>query len=971
MLQDSHGFLWFGTPEGLSRFDGYSFTTYRKQNGLPGEYITDFLETRRGVYWVGTAGGLARFDPTGRGGARFQVVPLNGPHGAVIPEGLYEDPQGGVWCVGGQGTMFYQAPGDTVFRLLDLHVTEETVSALLEDQRGILWIGTPDGLFRRGPDGRAVRCDLPPGFSHAFIMGLLEDRHGILWVGTRDGLIRMESLASGLPGSRVFTARDGLPDNRVEQLLETADGTLWVATAKGLAERAPAAAKTGPEFQGYTMAQGLSDNHLSVLTEDHDGNLWIGTAGAGVMKVNRSGLISFTEADGIPKADAVMESRQGQLCAVYRAADGVRLAGFDGSGFRSVRPAWPAGITELGWGDSQIAVHDRAHEWWIATGGGLCRFGPMEGFGQLAGAHPISVLSTRDGLASDSIFKIFEDSRGDIWIGAMGPRNGLARWNRATGQLQAFSQADGLPPQAVPTSFAEDREGNLWMSLFNRSLVRYRKGCFTTFPAREVGGSLNTVYADATGRLWAGTFQGLVRIDNPAADRPRFVLFRSADGLSSHDILSIAEDHFGRLYAVTGRGVDRFEAQSDGLRHVKHYTTADGIPPGELKLAVADRQGSIWFGTSLGLARLTPAPDPARPPPPVLLTGLSAGGVPQPLSDLGESAITGLKLPPMPLRIDFSGLSFAPGEPLRYQYMLTGEDRDWSAPTDQRSVVYARLAAGSYRFLVRAVAGDGKVSPLPASLAFTIPPPLWRAWWFLAACAVAAASVIYGAHRYRLKQLLAVATVRMRIATDLHDDIGSSLSQIAILSEVAQTGAEPRNGAPLAEIAGISRELVDAMSDIVWAINPEHDHLSNLVYRMRRFAADLLGGLNIALNFHSLVTDHDLQVGVEVRRQVYLIFKETLHNVVRHSGARSVDVKLGRAGDTLILVVGDDGRGFDPGVKSHGHGLASMAARAAALGGSIEIESSPGRGTAVRIAAKLEKPRSLAVLTGKWKRRFR
>jgi signal transduction histidine kinase len=369
----------------------------------------------------------------------------------------------------------------------------------------------------------------------------------------------------------------------------------------------------------------------------------------------------------------------------------------------------------------------------------------------------------------------------------------------------------------------------------------------------------------------------------------------------------------------------------------------------------------------MGVSQFIPALDRPRAPPPVLVTGLSIGGVPHSISDLGQSTITGLRLSQNPLRIDFVGLGFSPGEALRYQYMLEGADRGWSAPTDQRSVLYASLSPGSYRFLVRAAASDGAVSPQPASVVFTILPPLWRTWWFLLACGTLLILMAYALHRYRLAQLLAVANVRTRIATDLHDDIGASLSQIAVLSEVAQRGADgpgPRIGT-LSDIAGISRELLDSMSDIVWAINPDHDRLSNLIYRMRRFATDLLGGQNIVLQFRSSVADHDLKIGADVRRQVYLIFKEAIHNIARHSGASQVQVELDRLEDSLVLRLSDNGKGFDPAAENGGHGLVNMRKRAAALGANVELQSAPGKGATLRMAVRLDSWKSLSVLRGK------
>ncbi|MGI8746383.1 MAG: sensor histidine kinase [Bryobacteraceae bacterium] len=227
--------------------------------------------------------------------------------------------------------------------------------------------------------------------------------------------------------------------------------------------------------------------------------------------------------------------------------------------------------------------------------------------------------------------------------------------------------------------------------------------------------------------------------------------------------------------------------------------------------------------------------------------------------------------------------------------------------------------------------------------------------------------IVYALYRFRLAQLLAVANVRTRIATDLHDDIGASLSQIAILSEIAQRskdGPVSPDRTQLSEIAGISRELIDSMGDIVWAINPDHDHLSNLGYRMRRLATDLLGGQEIALQFRSSVADHDLRIGANVRRQVYLIFKEGIHNVVRHSGAGSVAVEFDRVQDSLRLQLSDDGKGFDPAAGYDGHGLINIRKRAAALGASLELQSAPGHGATLKLIVRLEQARTLAALRG-------
>jgi ligand-binding sensor domain-containing protein len=961
--QDTHGFLWFCTAEGLSRFDGYQFTNYQAADGLPGNVIRNFLETREGIYWIATSEGVARFDPRRAGKSRFRAYQLGVGKGR--PTVLREDRGGGIWCgtSNSQG-VFYLGPHDTEFHHVDTPGVDPIVGTILIDRRGDLWIGTTSGLFRRDPDGSLHSYDAAEGLHGADIMALLEDRAGRIWVGSRTSLVRMDD---GAAPSRIYGVKDGLPHKRIESLTESSDGKLWVGTAEGLALWTPAAPEEGREFQGFSVAQGLNAKAIGATAEDRDGNLWMATFGSGALKMARNGFTTYTEADGAPFAQSFTVSRQGEMCVLARDQNSSSIHMFDGQHFTNIKPAFPRNITYFGWGRGEDLVQDSAGEWWIATGEGLCRFERADSVAGLAGAVPKAIYTHRDGLPGDEIFSVFADSRDGIWIGTIGlqKQDGMALWDRKTGQIRAFSAADGLPIKPVPTTFAEDRAGNIWAALYHGGLARYRHGRFSVFAERDgVAGFIETLFVDSAGRLWVGTSsKGLVRIDDPNTEHPHFTSYGTAQGLSSSEVSALTEDRFGRIYAATGRGINRFAPQSGTLGRVRRFTTADGIAPGELDLAFRDREDNLWFSTPLGISQFVPAEDAPQSTPPVLITGLTAGGVARAISDLGQSALIGLRFQQIPLRLDFVGLGFQPGEALRYQYMLEGADRDWSAPTGERSVTYANLAPGGYRFRVRALSADGASSPQPALVEFTILPPFWRTWWFVLSCVTVLALLAYALHHYRLSQVLAVANVRTRIATDLHDDIGASLSQIAVLSEVARSG-NGRNCAPLAEIAGISRELVDSMSDIVWAINPDHDRLSNLVYRMRRFATDLLGGQEIALQFQSSVTDHDLRIGANMRRQVYLIFKEGIHNIARHSCARRVEIELHREADYLLLRLADDGRGFDVQAESEGHGLPSIRRRAASIGAQMEWQSAAGQGTTLRMKVRLEPSRSLLLLRG-------
>jgi two-component sensor histidine kinase len=466
--------------------------------------------------------------------------------------------------------------------------------------------------------------------------------------------------------------------------------------------------------------------------------------------------------------------------------------------------------------------------------------------------------------------------------------------------------------------------------------------------------------------LWiASTEGGLGRVDDPTQDHPSFVSYTVKEGLSTEQITCVTEDQWGRIYIGTSIGVDRLDPATG---RVKRYTIADGLANGFVNVAYRDRNNALWFGTLQGLSKLEPTSDDGPPqPPPILIQHVRVAGDDLPISELGVTRMGDLDFEASKnqFEIKFVSLGFSTGDVLRYQFMLEGADRDWSAPINQRVVNYANLRPGSYRFLVRAINADGVVSGEPASIAFTIVPPVWQRWWFIGLVVLLVVALTHFIYKYHTRRLIELERVRTRIATDLHDDIGASLSKIAILSDVAgqelSTAGESPVAAPLAQIADTSRDCVDAMSDIVWAINPQRDHLSDLTYRMRRFAEDLLDAKDIDFTVRSTLDEKDITLGADLRREVYLIFKECVNNLARHSGCHNAELTFSINGPWLIVSITDDGCGFkveEPltngrGAGMGGHGLSSMERRAKALGGSFKINSEPDRGTTITLKVPL------------------
>jgi ligand-binding sensor domain-containing protein/signal transduction histidine kinase len=989
VVPDSRGFVWFCTRLGLSRFDGERFLNYGVAQGLPIPSVNDLLETSRGEYWVATnGGGVCRLNTvagrkTGRDSSRFtDCVQGETPEASRVNR-LYEDRTGRIWA-GTDGGLFrlVGTTGRTSLERIALGLDRPDravhVWSFAEESNGTLWIGTSDGLARRISDSHTIQYRIQPLRGADHVYALLLDRQNRIWIGHGTGLIVFRYDEPGSRGSaRVrqmplkpgsssgtrplpdvageairFTTTDGLAGQAVLALHRSSDQEVWLGTSGGVSQF------DGGRISSLTTGRGVL--HVSAIAEDQGRHIWAGTE-TGAVRLARTGFVRYTETDGLLNGviRSVFEDRAGVLHVVTRRP---LIHRFDGTRFTAVRPNLSR--DELAPESAVPALQDRAGEWWVPGEAGLYRLPRVATHEQLSRVRPKAIYTSRDGLAGDDIFRLFEDSRGDIWIARRTPtRSVLTRWDRATETFHRYFDSDGLPAFSRPLAFAEDRTGSVWVGFWGGGIARYHNGLFTRFTSADgaPAGSITAIYSDASGRLWIGSSgEGVRRIDDVNARRPRFVPYTTTDGLASDYIHSITEDRSGHIYFGTFSGVDRLDPFNG---QVRHYALPGEMAATEVDVAFCDRRGTLWFGTQHGLTSLIPAPDTPGTPPVILIGGLSVAGEIYPVSELGNTAIPAIELEAHQnqLQVDFFSISAV--SPVRYQYKLEGADRDWSAPTAQRSVTFASLSPGRYRFAVRAISADGLMSAAPASVAFHIAPPVWLRWWFLTGMVVPVALAAYGLHRIRLVRLLELERVRMRIATDLHDDIGSSLTQIAILSEVAERrmkGPDPAVSEPISRVSVISRELVDSMSEIVWAINPRNDRLQDLASRMRRFAADMLAGRPIALRFRAPDDEHGVSIGADFRRQVFLIFKEAVHNAVRHSECTELQVEIGLQNRRLVLSVSDNGRGFDARQPADGNGRRSIESRANGLGGRVEIVSAPGRGTTVRVVVPLSRRTVLA-----------
>jgi len=543
IVRDSRGFMWMCTGEGLSRFDGYEFTTYGTDQGLPRSTVYDLIETRSGDYWAATNGGLCRFRPGLPSGPRFLPYRVTGDPKTEYATSVLEDRTGVIWC-GTHVGLYRLEPPDSA-RLIDLGMPRGSqyyaqVHALLEDRDGTIWVGSGSGLYRRGRDGQTRRYTTRDGLPDDDIYALLEDRQGQIWIGCATGLCRTvpNPGASGRLVARVYTTQNGLSGNHIQAILETSEGRLWFGNVGGLSELTSNAEPDQPHFQSYRAAEGLSDRGVQALAEDREHNLWAGTDG--VIKIARNGFTTYGLPDGLhdPNITSIFEDLAGDLCVLSLARNGLWINRFDGQRFRATRPKFPPELDWLnyyGWGWKQTAFQDRAGEWWIATGRGLLRFPKVPSVEQLARTSPKALYTARNGLIPEDAFRLFEDSAGDIWVATAadrGPRNGLRQWLRATGDFRDHSSVT----PGLAKAFREDRLGALWIG-FNTGLARYRKGRFDFFTVADglPAGDINDLYLDRSGRLWIASAEGgLGRIDDPGSPHPRIVRISTAQGLSGN-----------------------------------------------------------------------------------------------------------------------------------------------------------------------------------------------------------------------------------------------------------------------------------------------------------------------------------------------------------------------------------------------------------------------------------------------------
>ena len=933
--QDSRGHLWIGTGEGVSRFDGYEFTNYGVVHGLTIPLINDIDEDGAGRVWVATNGaGIARFEdrPSRADGApdaprprfsSFRVGPddqSNQVNAFIIADGM-------MWCATDNGLYRARVPGaDEVPVFERVAPFASAVEAAFRDRQGRIWMGgVTTGVVMMEKGG--VVFGVPPGRVRIGALSAWKDR---LLVAADHEVFELT------PGPDAPTWRrlplDLAPDQRIWSLLVDNAGTLWVGTSRGLVVFRHGSAVRLPE------ADGAPSGAVQGLIEDRARTVWIATD-SGVVGLASREIEVFDTAGGVPltRADALTGATSSGLL-VRLDTHWLRVSD-NGEGLTATPTAAAF--------DGDLACGPTGPCWGLAADG-LHRFPTPAHVGQKSSrilAFPSGVTPmTYSGAIR---FRIYVGRDGMVWFGTTEPALYRVRDKNPAPEITRIPLPTGMAPLVA------DATGTLWVASMN-AFGRLR-GASVEIQSLPDGldGRPRSALVDSRGRLWIGLrFGGVVMTEHPEADVPQWIRYTTRNGLTSDTILAMTADASGRVYLVHGRGIDRITPQTGQIRHFARSE----MPAGRLD-CLTDTQGRIWIASGAGLARLDPDETPASGDSPrVFIRRLEIGHRTLPVGENGVERVEDVTVLPGGERVavHFGGIALGGRETLRYQYRLDRLDEDWTKPAFDRSVTYGRLAPGTYRFSVRAVDADGNAGDA-ATVDLTVLPPLWRRWWFAGSIMALVAGIVVVANARRRARHEATEALRRQVATDLHDDVGSGLSQIAIMSEVLQRQAPAAISEGLEEIAGTARRLREVMSDIVWAIGPGTDRMTDLMDRMRHAAFTLIdfGGLRVSFDAPAPDVLDAITMTPDRRRHLLLMFKEAVTNVARHARATQLSIRVEAAPSFLHMTIADDGTGFDVEATPRGQGLNSLQRRAAAIGAVLTVESRPGSGTQVQVRVPL------------------
>ncbi|HET6253633.1 MAG TPA: two-component regulator propeller domain-containing protein [Puia sp.] len=884
ILRDRQGFMWFGTRDGLNRYDGYDFDVYKNipedSLSLSSNFVTSIMQDRKGNIWVGTwGGGVDRFDVGKRRFIRYGGV----VHSDFI-NSLMEDSEGRIWIGSNDHGVWVYDPQTGKVALLTSTATDpgslsdNDVQTILEDHEHRIWIGTSHGgLNLYDPTTHSFRIfehhDGDPGsLACNTIARLFEDGQHRLWIGMRDGGLDLYDAQHRT--FRHFRNDPGNPNslakNVVLSLANDDKGNLWIGTENGGISILDPDLKT---FRTYAHDDidntSLTNNSIYSLYPDLYGNMWVGTYDGGINLFSRSAN-TFAHYKHSTSAESLSNN---YVLDILEDKDHLWV-GTDGGGldemdcktgkFTHFFPGAPDGRS-IGGSNVLSLYDDEAGNLWAGTwGNGITVIGKN---GKVVKQYKHSDTDSTS-LGGNNVYSIIDDGEGIVWVATYG--DGLSQFNTKTGGFHHYKHVatdPNSPGSDRLHTLLSDSNGILWIGTFDGGLDRLDEytGIFKHFVHEPGKNSLsnntvNYVYADSRHNLWICTADGLNCLDRKTG---HFTLYGIKDGLPSSVIFGILEDKNRKLWVSTNNGLSRFDPET---RQFKNFSVADGLQSNQFKAHACYKSpsGALYFGGVNGFSKFYPDSIRDNPfDPPLLITGFSIFNKDVPIGDSAHPTplsqdITMTKNIRIPynssvISFEFGSLNYTVPEKKHYAYRLDGFDDAWNDVGTKRTATYTNLDPGTYTFQVKGWDNDGNWSPTVASLTLTVTPPFWQTWWFRLLATIQIAGAIILVFRLRLHT---VKTQKKK----LEAEVDQRTNQLALSRDEERRAREQAEKASRAKsefMANISHELRTPMNAIIGFTDlvlttelqrPQREYLQNV----HRSGYNLLGIINDILDYSKL-----------------------------------------------------------------------------------------------------------------------
>lgn len=912
LMQDQDGYIWIATEYGLNRFNRFAFEYYFEKNGLGNNGILSLYQTLEGQILVGTESGLNIWN-----GRRFVRFPGTEILNDKPITSIFEDIDGGLWIGTADAGLFNFFQDSFTSYTTDNGLAANDVRKVAQMSDGQILVATRSGVsLVYGGDVRNT-WNNSNGLSHNDANDILVREDGSFWVATRNGVSIFKD--------GVFTylnTLDGLLHSSVTSFVKDGEGGVWIGTEAGLSHH------SNGIFRNYTDMNGLANNVVTTINQDFEGNIWVGTYGGGVDMLPGEKFVHYTVQQGL---------LSNMITSFTQSDDESIWIGTYGGGISRLNNGNVTNYTVAnGLIDNQVYTlyHTTNNDILIGTRNGISRYenGKMS-------SDPLTAS-----LPDLKVRNFLETENGDLWIATYG--GGIAQF-RDNQLVKVWDTDTGLIDNIVMKMILRD-DGSIWAATYGGISIIRSDGTVESITTAEglIQNSVLSIFEDHDGHIWAGTFAGLSKINGD-----QIINYNTENGLHSNVIYFIGQDNYGRIWLGTNDGLIRFEHEIDNdiddpnrIRDIlkfKRYSLESGLTADEMNANAIfqDRSGDLWLGSVLGVNHFRWQLDQdlsVGPPVHIERIRLFDGYV-----EVDRAKI--FKQNQNFIGFEYVGLSYSNPSEVVYEYRLSGIDKSWQR-TKQRVVRYTTLPDGEFTFEVRARNADGFWSESVASISFTIQPPVWKRWWFILLLIIAIiVTGMFLYNYYKISRLVDLERIRIRIASDLHDDVGASLTEIALQADYIK--ATQRNSVlseSLQQIGDMSRKIVTTMDDIVWSIDARNDTFGDFHDRMQDYANNVLTPVDIEPIFHFSGFESDKVMPLEIRQNLYLIFKEAVNNAAKHSKATRIEIIFLRVDQGFELIIADNGMGMPEHIRSGGHGVKNMKLRAARIHAQIEIENKNG-----------------------------